>query len=99
FRQGHADAIAASTQFRVDGTGTLAPYTHTFTLPGGSHVIEVQSQTPSGTLEALETYTVFVDTVPPASALSLSGPRWIRSQDGALLVSSQTTLSLQHAHP
>src|SRR5207248_2071494 len=61
----------AFTRYAVD-QATFTNYTSVFNLSGGSHSLSFQSQDLLGTIEPLQSVTLYVDTVPPVSRLTLS---------------------------
>ncbi|TLZ68302.1 MAG: hypothetical protein E6K12_01905 [Methanobacteriota archaeon] len=62
----------ANVYVRVDG-GDWAVYTNPVTIMDGTHVVDYYAVNIAGLSEASHSVIVLVDTVPPATAISLSG--------------------------
>jgi hypothetical protein len=67
-----AGSGAALTEYRVDG-GTFAAFASSFTLPGGSHIVEWRGQDNVGNQEELRNLSVAVDSQVPATTLLING--------------------------
>ena len=62
----------ASIRYRVDG-GSWTTYSGPFVLLDGQHLVEYDATDVAGNVEALQSLTVPVDTVPPTTTATLDG--------------------------
>jgi hypothetical protein len=72
-----ATSGVASTEYRVDG-GSWEPYARPFLVSGdGAHAVDFRSTDRAGIIEAIRSKSFEVDTRPPATTATLSGPRGV----------------------